>query len=313
MSDTTAARLLSLNQQAIAILHLNIPLDFGLGGDTAERLREINDRLLSDVGRDLAPDALLERHALPDRYRAIARMLLESDDPVPIFESIAIQNLDRDAAATPLRQAITEPLIVAALAYIGMIILCTFSVPHIQAQYTQQGLTPSGVSRWLIAVREAMPLWVVGFPFVMIATWWVWRKLAAGPLLNLVPGSSQYARWLAAESQSRRLAVLVGSGVEPETALSLAGTSVSPQLPVRPIAESIVRDGTPPSRPRALGRLARFYHFLADDRRHAFFSKTPGYVGLLIAALLVLGYALATFLPWIAILQHESSMEALNR
>ena len=313
MSDSTAARLLSLNQQAIAIVGLNIPLDFGLGSETAERLREINERLLADVGRDLSPDALLDKHDLPERYRAIARMLLASDDPVPVFESIAIQELDRDVAAAPLRQAIKEPLVVAGLAYIGMIILCVFSVPSIETQYTQQGLAPSGVTRWLIAIRGAMPYWIIGFPILMIAFGWIWRRLANGPLLALFPGGSAHSRLLVAESQSRHLAVLIASGVEQETALSLASTSVSPRVPIRPIAESIVRNGAPQSQSRALTRLAGFYHFLAGDRRQTFSARVPALIGLSFAGLIVLGYGLATFLPWIAVLQTEGVMEALNR
>ncbi|QDV46996.1 hypothetical protein Enr13x_69050 [Stieleria neptunia] len=313
MSDTTAARLLSLNQQAIAILGLNIPLDFGLGSETAERLRDINERLLADAGRDLSPEALLEKHDLPERYRAIARMLLASDDPVPVFESIAIQELDRDAAATPLRQAIKEPLLVAGLAYLGMILFCTFSVPSIETQYTQQGLSPSGVTQWLIAIRGAMPYWIIGVPVLLIAGWWIWRQLANGPLLALFPGGNAYSRLLAAESQSRHLAVLIASGVEQETALSLASSGVSPRVPIRPIAESIVRSGAPQTRSRALTRLAGFYHFLAGDRRQTLFAKVPAFLGLLFAGLIVLGYGLATFLPWIAILQSGGVTEALNR
>nr|WP_143547676.1 hypothetical protein [Rhodopirellula sp. SM50] len=313
MSESTAARLLSLNQQAIAIIGLNIPLDFGLGSETAERLGEINERLLVDVGRDLSPDALLEKHDLPERYRAIARILLASDDPVPVFESIAIQQLDREATAGPLRQAIKEPLVVAGLAYLGMIIFCTLSVPSIETQYTQQGLTPSGVTGWLIAIRGAMPYWVIGFPILMFACWWIWRKLVNGPLLSRFPGGTAYSRWLAAESQSRRLAVLIASGVDHETALSLASTSVSPQVPIRPIAENIVRNGAPQSQARALSRLAGFYHFLAGDRRQTIVTKLPAFIGLLFAGLIVLGYGLATFLPWIAILQSEGAMEVLNR
>lgn len=306
---TSAARLLSLNKQAIAILRLGIPLDLGLPGDPAEHLHKINDRLIADVGRQLSPDELLQRHSFPERYHAIARVLLASDDPAPIFESIAMPEIDRQAAANPLRQAIVEPVVVAFLVYFGMIFLCWFTVPHIEYQYTQQGQEPTGVTRLMVELRETMPYWIVGFPIVAVACWLVWRRLAKGVLMKWIPGSGAYTRWLAAESQTRRLAALVGSGLDQESALAIANASVSPHVQVRPIAETIVRSGDPRSRSRALGRLAKFYHFLADDRRRTYFSKLPALIGLFVAGFVVLGYALATFLPWIEILRNLSGSE----
>lgn len=306
MSESPAARLLTLNRQAIAILRLDIPLDFGLGSDTEGQLREINDRLLLDMGRDVSADVLLERHAFPERYQAIARMLLASDDPAPIFESIALQELESDLAKNPFRQAMMEPLVVMGLAYLGLIYLCSYTLPHIEAQYAQQGQEPAGATEFLIQLRDVMPYWVIGFPVLFLATWLIGRKWSRGFLLRFFPGGKPYSRWLAAESQTKRLAALVGSHVDRETAISLAQTSTVPQIPLPPIAENIMRDGDEQSQPRALKRLARFYQFLADDRRRTYFAKTPALIGLLIAGLVVLGYALAIFLPWIEILSNLS-------
>lgn len=287
-------------------------MDFGLGPNTVERLREINDRLLSDVRVELSPETLLAKHSFPDRYQAVARMLLASDDPAPIFESIAEQELGREAAINPFRQAIAEPLVVLGLAYLGLIFLCSYTLPHIETQYAQQGQTPSGATQLLIIVRDAMPYWAIGLPILMMVLWLTWRKLAKGALLHLFPGSRPYGGWLVAETQSRRLSALVGSGVDQETALTLATTSVSPQVPVRPIAESIVRDGVPQSQPRALNRLARFYGFLAEDRRRTYFTKAPALIGLFFAGIVVFAYALATFLPWIEVLSNLSGLGAMQ-
>ena len=128
MPESPAERLLSLNRQAIAILRLDIPLDFGLGSDTQGELREINDRLMLDLGKDVSVDSLLEKNQFPEHYQAIARMLLATDDPAPIFQAIALQQLDRDLAKAPFRQALAEPLVVAGLGYLGLIFLCITAI-----------------------------------------------------------------------------------------------------------------------------------------------------------------------------------------
>lgn len=301
MTSSSADRLASLNQQAIAILRLGIPLDLGLGADPIDQLREINDRLTVDAGRSESAESLLQRHSFPERYELIARMMLLADDPTAIFQSIALQDLNRQAASNPFRQAFAEPIVVLVLAYLGMIVLCSWAVPHIEAQYTQLGQTPSGVTRALILVRDAMPIWIIAAPVCAIIARLAWRHLSSS-LLSQIPGARSYSRWLAAESQSRRLAVMIRSDVDQETAIALASSSVTPPTPIRPIADSIVRSGDKASRSRALNHLARFYHFLAEDRRNTYYAKTPALLGLLLSGLIVLGYGLATFLPWIEIL-----------
>ncbi|MCO8124224.1 hypothetical protein NHH03_20950 [Stieleria sp. TO1_6] len=308
MPDSLAARLIDLNQQAIAILRLQIPLDMGLGPQPTNRLQQINQQLASDVDSAVSVDELLARHDLPQRYQTFARMLLIADDPTPLFQSVADPDLERESAANPFRQAITEPLVVAGLAYLGMIFLCLFTLPHIENQYIQEGVAPTGATGWLIAVRDAMPYWIVGFPIAMLLLTMLWHRFVKSYLRQRFPGSRLYSQWLVDESQSRRLAALVGSGVDRDQALTLVGNSVKPPSPVRAVARNLVMHGSPASSPRSLRRLAGFYHFLADDRRRTYFAKVPALLGLLVAATLVLGYALAMFLPWVEVLTNIQSV-----
>ncbi len=313
MPQSPTQRLISLNDQAIAILRLGIPLDFGVGPDAADQLRQINDSLRSEAQFDQSIESLLTRHSFPPRYESMVRMLLATDDPTPLFESIASQELGREAACNPFRQAMAEPLVIAALSYLGMIFLCSYTLPHIESQYVQQGQIPAGVTKLLAITRDTMPIWIIGFPILMILFWFIWKKFVRNSLMNLFPGSRPYSQWLVAESQTQRLSAMVESDVDQDTALSLASTSVIPQRSIRPIAESIFREGFPNSRRRALNRLARFYHFLAEDRRRTYFNKAPALLGLFFAGIVVLGYALATFVPWIEVLANLSDLGATQR
>ena len=190
MPDSPAQRLISLNRQAVAILRLGIPLDLGLGRDAEEQLLEINDRLIAETGRELSVEAWLQQQTLPERYREFAKVLLLCDDPAPVFESIAAQDLEREAAVNPIRQAFAEPLVVAILAYFGMILLCSFTVPHIQSQYVQEGREPVGLTWLLIELRNLMPYWIIAFPMLALGSWWLWRKLSKGKSLDRFPGVS---------------------------------------------------------------------------------------------------------------------------
>ncbi|MCA9141081.1 MAG: hypothetical protein KDB00_30130 [Planctomycetales bacterium] len=313
MPESPTQRLISLNDQAIAILRLGIPLDLGLGANCERQLRQINDILQFESDSDHTIETLLARQSLPERYVSVARMMLATDDPAPIFESIASQQLARDAASNPFRQAVIEPFVIAGLGYLGLIFLCSYTLPHLEYQYTQQGQVPSGVTKFLMTIRDAMPIWIVAFPILMIVIWLVWGKFVKQGLMNHIPGSGPYGRWLVAESQAKRLSAMVDSGVDQDTALSLATTSVTPHTPVRPIAESIVRSGNGESRRRALNRLARFYHFLAEDRRQTYFNKAPALIGMFFAAVVVFGYALATFVPWIEVLSNLSGLGSMQQ
>lgn len=313
MPQSPTQRLISLNDQAIAILRLGIPLDFGLGENTSDQLRQINDSLQSDAQSDQSVESLLARHSLPDRYRALVPILLSTDDPAPIFDSIASQDLGREAASGPFRQALAEPLVIAGLAYLGTIFLCAYTLPHIESQYVQQGQTTSGFTKLLGIVRDTMPIWIVGFPILVIVIWFAWNKFVKNSLMKLFPGSRPYSQWLVAESQAQRLSAMVGSDLDQDTALSLVSTSLMPQVPVRPITESIFREGAADSRSRSLNRLARFYHFLAEDRRRTYFNKAPAMLGLIFAGVVVLGYALATFVPWIEVLSNLSELGTTQR
>lgn len=310
MPESPAARLIFLNQQAIAILRLGIPLDLGLGADPVARLREINDRLMTVTDRESSAESLIAKQSFPDRYAAIARILLVADDPAPIFESIAVTDLDREAAAVPIRQALAEPIVVAVLVYFCMIFFCQFTVPHLEAQYAQEAREPAGLTHVLILIKDAMPVWLIGFPVAVIGLIILWRKAAKNVLVRLAPGGGSYTRWLVAGSQSQRLSSMTATEVDETTALELARKSAVDNRPVRPIVESLVRAGRQPSDAAALNRLAKFYRFLAAERRRSYFNKAPVFIGIFLAGIFVFAYALATFLPWIEILSDLGGLGA---
>ena len=317
MADSSpATKLLSLNQQAIALLRLGIPLDLGLGGEPISRLSEINERLVGQSSPSV--DALFANHAFPDRYESVARMLLAADDPAKIFQSISEPAQDLTEAARPIRRAITEPVVVMVLAYFGMLFVCFFVLPHIQAQYEQSRQDPIGFTALLIRVQETLPIWAVAAPLVGLIGIWLWRTSATGWITQLLPGNSSYSRCIQSAAQTTRIAALVESGMNPDEAISLAREKHPTPTPVGTLVKSVLDAPTADSQPnraqsRSLEQIARFYRYLASDRRQAFASKLPAILGVLLAGCVVLGYALVMFVPWIEVLTNLSEAGGLPR
>jgi hypothetical protein len=309
MPKPSPERLIELNQQALALLRLGIPLDLGLGTDPETALRELNERLVGELRSDLSLDQALEKHRAPPAYRPIARMLTAASDPLPVFKALVARQANLQAAAGPLRRAAIEPLLVACLAYVGMIVFCGTMVPGIADQYAQLGQPPEDVAWLLIRIRELMPVWLVGFPVLVLAGWLGWRRFARRLPATVLPGAARYQHWLRAEAQTRYLAALATSDLDPDQAAALAreganadrrGTRAT-AAPL-PLANRLLREVDRQSRPAALERLAAFYRGLTDEERGSRFGRVPATVGVLIAGVIVLAYGLALFLPWVQLL-----------
>ena len=301
---SSVERLISLNLQAIAILRLSIPLELGLGFNPIDRLQEINERLMNHVGDSTSLDLQLERLDVPDRYRSIAAMLVESDDPAQILEAVSIEKTRRRITINPFYQAVAQPIVISVLVYLGLVLLCLFTAPKLQAEYDQLQQVPHGVSAVLLSIKQWMPVWLIAYPIALVLLVVLWTRLASRSLLNLVPGVTAYQRALDSESQMQSLAALTHSGVKSDRAMKLTLQAGPVGRSIRPIADEIVRSSESPSRAPALMRLGRFYRFLAKEQQRSRFAKLPAYASLACAGLFVLAYGLATFVPWVEVLRN---------
>ena len=308
MSDSLAKRLIGLNLQAIAIDRLGIQLDFGFEQPNQSELERINSELVAQLAQDVDSDAELPSVGdwlggctFPDRYRAIAEMLLLADDPRPILDSIAVRSVERKLASKPLRRAAVEPFAIAGLVYLGTLFLCLFMIPKLEADHAQRGIQPEGATKFLLLVRDTMPVCSIVVPVTLLLIYWVGKRWLPS-LLQCLPGSGRYARWIALESKSKQLSTLVHAGLKSDQAMALAGAAqANPQD--SPLLRALSEDGSEPRRENALSQLTRFYRFLATEYRQSVLASVPAWMSLFVTGLLVLGYALLTFLPWVETLR----------
>jgi len=210
-----------------------------------------------------------------------------------------------------LRGILTEPMVVAFLAYVGLVLFCWFSVPSIERQYSRDGKVDGAVAIVVIALRQTLPFWAVLVPFLLLMIGWFWKRVGSSWLWHAMPGSRTYHDWLRAESQAIRLAALLAGNIDRETAIAIAasdetnghrslGPSLGPSLGRLTANLSERKDGDGVA--RTLQKIARFYRFLAEERRRALFENVPFFIGLAIASLIVLAYGMTVFLPWVGIL-----------
>lgn len=301
MTAPDAARLHAINEQAIAILRLGIPIDLGLGNTPIDRLTAINGRLQTEAG-DGSASRILNDGQVPEPYRKLAAMWLATDDPAAIFESLISHEQHRRAATTPLRRAALQPLAISVMVFLGLVYYCVFTVPQLEAQYAQMHQTPPSYTAALIQLKNTMPFWIIGVPIALAVVYFGWKQIASGPLMNWLPGARSYADWNDAEARTRSLATLLESGVERSEAMELAGP-----IPPSGLAATITQSQDPSisttSRAFSLRRLSQFYRFLAEDRREVLYSKLPALLGLFLAGLIILAYGLTVFVPWIEVLR----------
>lgn len=312
MSDSHAKRLIGLNLQAIAIDRLGIQLDFGFEKSNQTELERINSELVTQLAQDVELDAesptvgeWLRGYTFPDRYRAIAEMLLLADDPRPILDSIAVRSVERTLLSKPLRRAAIEPFAIAGLVYLGTLFLCLFMIPKLEADHAQRGIEPEGATKFLLLIRDMMPVWSILVPVTLLLIYWVGKRWLPS-LLQYLPGSGRYVHWLALETKSKQLSTLVHAGLKSDQAMALAGAAQAKSQANSqdsPLLRVLSEDDSQPRRENTLNQLTRFYRFLAIEYRQSVLANIPAWISLFVTGSLVLGYALFTFLPWMETLR----------
>jgi type II secretory pathway component PulF len=303
MPMSPAERLIDWNRQAAAVIRLGIPLELGLGKSPAETLDRISQRLAIDVGSESSLDDLVRKHDLPEGYRKVARLWLSADDPAPMFASVAEVEQQRQSVSSLVRRGLTEPLIVIALAYFGLLVLCTFTVPALRAEYEQIRQTPSLPAQVLIGVADWMPVWSIAVPVLLLAFLLFGRMANAAEVLSRIPGGVRVLRWSRGETESLQLAELTRIGTPTETAVQITAGGED-KLPT--ISKRILTLEDEQQKSRSFRRLASFYRFLIDEQKRTYFTRLPAYLGLQLAAIVALLYVLALFQPWVTLMKDLS-------
>jgi len=347
MSNSQFTGSLSLNELAIlnmeiaALVHAGVPLPRGLrdlstdlSGRLAQSSRVIAERL--EQGESLTAVLGDPQLGLPKVYQAVVEAGARSGNLVAALEGTA-ESLQRSAAVRRMtRIAIVYPLMVATLAYFGIVLFFLHTLPTLLAIYDDSRTEPIRVIEALRVIERWNVVWMPVVPVILlglVAAWW-WRGQRASSLDRSEPSNRLATRTLSARTMryagevatfADLTRLLIEHQMTTPEAISLAARccanarfvaevdTLAEQIRMGQAASVDLRRGASiPSLLRwalinAMGRetlveslrvASRSYHELATEIDANLRLVVPTALTLLIGASTLLAYSLVSFMPW---------------
>ncbi len=332
MSTASLDDFMALNDQVAALVEAGVPLDVDLGppheaGATLERINALIARRVSQ-GASLTAAIEADDKLLTPSYRSLVELGLRSES---LAAGLKASN-KRAASALQSRQAtrlaLTYPLIVCCLAFVGLIGFCIFLVPVLQSMYDNMRITAGSGLRTLESLRATLPYWASAAPLAALVLVG-WRIQARSRPQSILPGSSLVVLHQHAANFAENVATLLESGLPLPESLRVASdvwTDTSRKQATQLLAAALDQGavsesnhliaGFPPflrwaliscepvvDRVHAL-RIAAKVYFQSAARRHRRLQVVvPMAIGLALGGTAVLLYGLALFVPVIQMLR----------
>lgn len=337
------AHLVALNDEIAALTRAGLPLERGLrevgrdvGGGLSAAMTSLAARM--DRGASLAEAMAAEGEKFPPVYRAVVEAGLRAGRLPIALESLASFVRNYAAARSAIGLALWYPLVVLALAYSLFLLMVLFVVPRFLLMFESLRVRIPWSLRLLASLEETAVYWAFSLPLVLIllAIWWAWTGRAS----SLRPGRSSsllaWFPWMRSmvvqfeyANFAQLLAILVEHQVPYPEAIALAAeASGDPGLSKagRAVAAAVER-GDPRSAEQdaraipallrwllitgreqgrladALRQVATIYRKRAAEQADKIRLLLPTILLIAIGVTATLAYALALFLPFVALLR----------
>jgi type II secretory pathway component PulF len=333
---------LALNEQLAALIEAHVPLEVGLPHrevPAADELKRISATVIRRVNRG---ESLVEALGgdegdIPSAFRGVMDFGLHTGKLSAALDGSSQVAESADDSRFTYETSLIYPLIVCALAYVGLIGFCLYLVPVLQDMYTSLNLAPGRGLRLLLMVRAAMPYWAVILPILAGAaiTWWtrIKRRTATGSInrqLRWLPGASRIVFQERCSRFASSLAALLDSKVPLPEALVIAGDmsgdvnlnqganalAKAEQSRNVPADDSSIAMRFPPflrwaiwhaeattGRARALEIAARMYREASKRRAERMRTLVPMVALVLLGGTVTLLYGLTLFVPVVELLR----------
>jgi type II secretory pathway component PulF len=338
----------ALNDQLAALVEAGVPIDVKLGDAGASPAR-ILEKFQAVVHRrvrhgETLPQALEgNEHDWPESYQSFMQLAVRAGDSTAALvgsNRLAESAVESRYAAA---SAFLYPLVVCALAIVGLVAFCLFLVPTVENVYRSLELAPGPGLRLLDSLRTTWTLWA-GLAAIVVLLVLAWsfrsrlrraRPTPAAPYKLLLPfGLNEAYLQLRCAVFAEALAETVENGMSLDEALPLAA-SASGDRALRnsagELATSIANGQFPPDdcplarrfppflrwavwqseatvgRERALRMAGSIYREAAERRIERAHSVVPLVVLVVIGGGATLLYALALFVPVVELLRTLAS------
>jgi type II secretory pathway component PulF len=340
MATSTLAQYLALHDQLVALVKAGVPVHLGVpsrGSGAMAALERIGATVARRIGEGATVQQALEDRSVPAAYRSVAQLALVGGNLPAAIGGASRMAQAEEQSWHAVRAALRYPLVVCALAYIGLVLFCLFLVPTLENTYASMQIERGPGLALASELRSTLPYWVAVPPAALVllvlalrisghtsGTGQATRALAWLPGMSHVVRKQRLARF--AETLAGHLEA--GSSL-PRGLESAAATWESDALAheTRGLAATLARGqaardesrfaaSLPPllrwaiwhadetvGRPWALRMAAGAYRRSAERRVQRLRVMAPVVACLVIGGGVALAYALAVFLPVVQMLQ----------
>ena len=318
MAEATLQRVLSFNEQLNKLSQAGIPME--LDTPNLGSVKNINGSLNSSVENSIqqvesalklrvelgqnVDEAIDAAPELPSRYRSSLKTWLRLQDPESALDPLTVPTRERRDVIRGVGMSLLQPMLIFALTFFAFLVLCLVTVPRLEAIYTQNWTTPTGVLAVLVKARNTLPIWGIVIPIVFVIACFTWKRRSSRLNVHrLLPGGQRYLQSLSHANFAEHVATLLENEVPLEQAMMLA----DPELGAKYVAN---RESAPPLLRWALtgdlggeplSSVLRFvsltYRHVAEQYAAIWRVVLPTFLGAFVGGLLVLVYGLSLFLP----------------
>ena len=195
MQSATLSDFLALNDQLIALVQAGVPVNLGLprNASAAAAIEKISAAVTRRVGQGATLEqALDDARSVPSLYRNLVQLALQGGDLSTALGAAERTAESFDESLHAVRSSLFYPLLVAFLAYLGLVAFCLFFVPTLSVTHYRLRLPTGSGLAVLQTLRNTLPYWAALPPMalVLVAGWSRFRSHSGA-------ASSNAAAWLA--------------------------------------------------------------------------------------------------------------------
>lgn len=302
-----------MHAQLVALAEAGASLDAGLGNtpqEIASTLEGCAAALARRTGQGLTlAKAVEEEESLPKAYRAMILTGLRTGRLLAPFDQGERQAMAVQDMRAAWSRGAWYPALLAALAVLGVALLCLVTLPAIEGVYQQMRKTPNASALLLAKMRMALPWWGPLAPVAVFCGWRLWRRwvhsigTSTGRLTTTVQRWVGIGRCLELAEQSlvaRQMAELLENGASRDASLKLATESrgVAQATPLRPLLAWTIAHAPDDVQLAAMLRFVAAEYASLGERRLAWIrAVVPMTATATIGGAAVLSYGLLTMTP----------------
>jgi len=229
---------------------------------------------------------------------------ITTDYPSIVFDELTYDAQIASNFDKQLGVSLIQPIVLLLIAMVAFIMLCTHTLPAIAALYAQSEVDPSASLSRLMVIRDAMPIWAIAMPVLLLLFMFWWRRKSDVDRWRWFPGSSRYLQSMRYAAMADRVAELIDEGMTTKTALQTAAPDFSGESHLKaPLFQWAISGDVGDTPPRDV------YRFVASGYRQAAFAQSstikaifPVVLLSLLGGAIVFAFGFSLFLPFVELL-----------